>query len=284
MMETTKFQDTLRSLIALINSQSGLHMYAKVAETNELPLFEFWFHELGYREGPVFKLYPEGLHRHVIEVILGEYSAPIIRQIKKASSEQLSNARALLKLTEMRGFSAELDCIADGLPALTEGKSVLRLSKHQIKHHLSEKSFAQTASEGMSQLVLTMAELIGFEEQLGVEAGEKVENEMEGAVSLVTIKKRERSLRNRMLCLGFHGERCHICGFESQAFYGPGREVIEVHHIQPLSSLSAPRPFDPLTDLIPLCPNCHRAIHSGQTTPLTPEELRNMVRSNVRDS
>jgi len=283
-MTSTNFHEVLRDLTLMIVTQTGLQMYAKVTEVNEVPLFEFWFNDLGYREGPVFKLSPEGLHRHVIEIILGEHSGPIIRQIKEASSEQLINAKALLALAEKKGFSVEIDFFSSALDELIESDSPLRLSKQQVRDHLSEKSFAQTVSNGLSQVVSAMAELIGFEEQTDIGNMKNDENEMEGAVSSIMVKKRERSARNRMLCIGYHGTRCYVCGFDSKGCYGSDCEVIEVHHLQPLSSLGSPRPFDPLTDLVPLCPNCHRAIHSRRPIPLTPEELRNMIRSNVRES
>ena len=46
--------------------------------------------------------------------------------------------------------------------------------------------------------------------------------------------------------------------------------------IEPLADLDQPRAYDPSTDLIPLCPNCHRAIHR-QTPTLSPDELRELL-------
>ena len=50
-------------------------------------------------------------------------------------------------------------------------------------------------------------------------------------------------------------------------------EKIEVHHIEPLSELRDAKVYNPITDLIPICPNCHEAIHSEKPA-LTPDQLR----------
>ena len=37
--------------------------------------------------------------------------------------------------------------------------------------------------------------------------------------------------------------------------------IIEVHHLVEISNRNTNYVVDPTKDLIPLCPNCHRAIH-----------------------
>ena len=45
--------------------------------------------------------------------------------------------------------------------------------------------------------------------------------------------------------------------------YGPEfKDIIEVHHIVPISEIGEKYVVDPVRDLIPICPNCHAAIHS----------------------
>jgi 5-methylcytosine-specific restriction protein A len=53
--------------------------------------------------------------------------------------------------------------------------------------------------------------------------------------------------------------------------YGPEfKDIIEVHHIVPLNQIGEAYVVDPINDLIPVCPNCHTAIHSkhGSQIPL----------------
>ena len=87
------------------------------------------------------------------------------------------------------------------------------------------------------------------------------------------VKRRERNPRNRVLCIRLKGERCAGCGLEPRKSYGSAGAIIEVHHLEPLSLLQAPRPYDPAFDLVPLCPNCHRAVHTRRPVPLSLAEL-----------
>ena len=57
--------------------------------------------------------------------------------------------------------------------------------------------------------------------------------------------------------------------------YGPEFEgKIEVHHIVPISKSGEDYVVDPVNDLVPVCPNCHTAIHSKKNGAYTVEELR----------
>ncbi len=38
---------------------------------------------------------------------------------------------------------------------------------------------------------------------------------------------------------------------------------IHVHHVKPLSAIGAEYIVDPVSDLRPVCPNCHAVIHMG---------------------
>ena len=54
-----------------------------------------------------------------------------------------------------------------------------------------------------------------------------------------------------------------ICGFDFGKFYGENyKNLIEVHHIKPISEIGKSYKIDGTKDLIPLCPNCHMVIHS----------------------
>ena len=55
---------------------------------------------------------------------------------------------------------------------------------------------------------------------------------------------------------------CEACGFNATAAFGDRAwSVIECHHIQPLSALTAPKRTR-MRDLALLCANCHRAVHA----------------------
>lgn len=99
----------------------------------------------------------------------------------------------------------------------------------------------------------------------------------EGAVSRVTVNRYERDPRARSACLDHHGYDCQICGFNFEKVYGAaGRAVITVHHVRELSTLGPDYELDPIQDLIPVCDNCHRMLHS-QRPALTPMALRKVL-------
>ena len=49
--------------------------------------------------------------------------------------------------------------------------------------------------------------------------------------------------------------------------------IIEVHHIKPISEIGIDYQIDPINDLVPLCPNCHRVVHK-RNPPYTVEEVQ----------
>jgi len=56
-----------------------------------------------------------------------------------------------------------------------------------------------------------------------------------------------------------------------------GKGFIEIHHIKPLYSLNEEVEVNPQTDLLPLCPNCHRMIHRKRDKIMSVEELRKII-------
>lgn len=90
----------------------------------------------------------------------------------------------------------------------------------------------------------------------------------------------ERSVRNRAKAIEVHGTVCKACGFDFDKFYGAelAKHYIEIHHTIPLSELNKSTNINILTDLIPLCSNCHSMIHRRREA-LTVEELRKRIRS-----
>lgn len=99
---------------------------------------------------------------------------------------------------------------------------------------------------------------------------------VEGAEKRRSTTVVERNAAAREACLRLLGHRCRICGFDGRKAYGEGFDsVIHVHHIIPLGERKAEYRVDPAKDLIPVCPNCHMALHTEVNGRyLSPEELR----------
>ena len=82
----------------------------------------------------------------------------------------------------------------------------------------------------------------------------------------------------RRACIAHHGTSCAACGFSFEQKYGEiGRDFIPVHHLVPVSQLGSSYELDPITDLVPLCANCHAMAHQGVGTPRTVAELRRII-------
>jgi 5-methylcytosine-specific restriction protein A len=98
------------------------------------------------------------------------------------------------------------------------------------------------------------------------------------AVTTVAVNRYERDPEARRACIAHFGTNCAACGFSFEIAYGEaGREFIDVHHTVPVSLLGDSYRLDPITDLVPLCANCHSMAHIGVTTPRTLSELRQML-------
>jgi len=98
---------------------------------------------------------------------------------------------------------------------------------------------------------------------------------------------RERNMELRQACIDYfktqHGGRivCECCGFDFAARYDIQDEYIEVHHRFPFSQTEGEHPVDAITDLVPLCANCHRMIHhgmGGRGNCMSLDELKSKLR------
>ncbi len=100
------------------------------------------------------------------------------------------------------------------------------------------------------------------------------------AVSRVEVNRYEHSADARRACIAHHGTSCAVCGFSFEVAYGDiGKDFTPVHHLVPVSQLGSTYELDPVTDLVPLCANCHAMAHLGVTTPRTVAELRRVMDS-----
>ncbi|MHA7264295.1 HNH endonuclease [Arthrobacter sp. TMN-37] len=97
------------------------------------------------------------------------------------------------------------------------------------------------------------------------------------ALVQVWANRYERDPSARRVCLAHHGSSCAVCGFSfEEAFGAAGRDFLQVHHLVPASRLGPGYELDPVSDLVPLCPNCHAMAHRRLPEPYSPAELRAM--------
>lgn len=103
----------------------------------------------------------------------------------------------------------------------------------------------------------------------------------EGDVTQITINAHERNSQARLECIRFYKNeyKCIICGFRFIEHFGiDGENIIHIHHIKPLGNSYGPYKLNPISDLVPVCPNCHAFIHS-KNPPYSIEEVQNLLKS-----
>lgn len=109
---------------------------------------------------------------------------------------------------------------------------------------------------------------------------EKINKESEyyeGEEKSIKINTYERDPEAREKCIELFGAKCIICGFDFSEMYGEiGQGYIHVHHIIPLSEIGKTYKVNPVTDLIPICPNCHAMIHMKDPV-YTVDELKYLI-------
>lgn len=252
---------------------TGAAMVVVVDRTGLRSGLRIWFSDLDEKHGPIAKLHPYGLKGHRVDLTFGTFSARILGQINRASPEDVQLARALID-----SIRPEVELHIPGQDRLTwsvkDGKFRIAAKIRDLEFPDDESAVISTCRDVMVPIMAAMAELIGYDV---IEEEIKEEAACEGAVHPSVVKRRERNPRNRLLCIRIHGEKCYVCTCEPKSTYGNAGSIIEVHHLEPLSLLSEPRLYDPRTDLVPLCPNCHRAVHTRRPVPLSIEELRAMM-------
>jgi len=235
-----------------------------------------WFSDLERNQGPVIELKPKGLKSHRVELRFGNFARQIINQISEAPDEDMNLARSLIESIKAEA-QVEIPGQAMDSWLVSDGGFRMHATLRHAESSDNPDAMIATCREVIVPMMAAMAELIGYD----VVLDEDEDGALEGTVTKREIVKRERNPRNRLLCLRIHGHTCKSCGLTPSMLYGSAGSIIEVHHLQPLSSLGEPRKYDPRTDLAPLCPNCHRAVHTRKPIPYSIPELQSLMGEHV---
>lgn len=155
----------------------------------------------------------------------------------------------------------------DGLYYITDkGKQVVYDNLTSINYILSSSFNYDDIRISLGKLIkLKDAQIFPYEELIN----EGVQKYSTTKVYTRSKKLREAAIehfsKNGIIC-------CDCCGFEFRSFYGEkfGEPCIEIHHLKPIfqyKSRSITQTIDSaLTNLLPVCPNCHRVIHKNKIT------------------
>lgn len=88
----------------------------------------------------------------------------------------------------------------------------------------------------------------------------------------------ERDHKARKACLDYWGYSCQVCEMKFSDVYGEiGDQFIHVHHLNPISE-TGNTITDPVSDLRPVCPNCHSMLHKKHP-PYGIEELKELMKT-----
>lgn len=110
-----------------------------------------------------------------------------------------------------------------------------------------------------------------FSEEIPIEKQEAL---IEGAKKTITVNSYERNNKARLLCIKHYGTSCHVCNFDFENSYRDiGKGFIHVHHLTKVADIGEKYEVNPISDLRPVCPNCHAMLHRKEP-PYTIEELK----------
>lgn len=108
----------------------------------------------------------------------------------------------------------------------------------------------------------------------------------EGTNRIVSSKVYERSVRLRMIAIEHYTKNgkiiCESCCLDFEEFYGNyGKGFIEIHHQKPVFKFENEdinrTITSALSNVIPVCSNCHRMIHRDRDNPLTIMQIKALV-------
>ena len=236
-----------------------------------------WFEGLDERHGPVLEMKPFGMRGYRVTLGFGKFAGEVIRQIQAAGVEDVGLARALVNSID-ETISLDFSGQKRDSWSVSSGAFTITATTRGLTQDPDVAATAVTR-DIVVPLMAAMAELIGYDV---IEEDETEQEAFEGAILVSTVRRRERNPRNRLLCIRLHGEKCACCKVEPRKVYGNAGGIIEVHHLEALSLLEAPRQYDPAVDLVPLCPNCHRVVHTRRPVPLPLEDVREMLAATGR--
>ncbi len=241
-----------------------------------------------------FDICPEGAHPNdsfivrfspgwrsvCVELLPGKYSAQLIAQMGRAPTDARNVLATFGSVIELR--KAKLTFRVNGIEVSPHTHADWPTSWSRLE--LSIRSAPQVVNPQdlpqMRQLVVDLvipffgmvAALVGVED-----VEERHLGESEGSSHQRLITSYERKKINREACIQLKGAKCAVCGFDFEEFYGDvGIGYIEVHHTTPVSKLGPDYRIDLITDLEPLCANCHSMVHR-ETPPIPVNDLARVV-------
>jgi 5-methylcytosine-specific restriction protein A len=250
-------------------------------ETDGGKVFEFWPTEVHPNNGFTIKV-RLGWRSIDCSLVLGSFSAPLIENFGIATT-QMKESFCLLGEGILRD-GAKLSFKVNDLPCDIhdfEKWPTDKWERIEFSYSKSPIVLEEKDQDGINALVFNWGgKMLGcilclspLEETEPENGTMLIEGLPEGAVITVKANRYERNRLNRAHCIDFHGARCKACGLDFKNKYGSiGEGFIHVHHITPVSQLGPNYKVNPISDLVPVCPNCHYMLHRSNP-PMTVADL-----------
>ncbi len=202
--------------------------------------------------------------------------------VKNVRNSRWKTIDVVMYEVEILDDKLEINCVYNDNGTKVDNKEMLTKA---LNKELDDKQFLINTWEINENNTNTMlkrfvefinVQLINFE----VELKNKLDNEVyiEGKQVEILCKKYERNKKAREACINYHGSTCKVCGYNfGKTFGNEFSNLIEVHHIKPLSVIKKDYIVDPIIDLVPICSNCHYAIHNKTDGVYSIEQLSQLL-------
>lgn len=205
-------------------------------------------------------------------IALSEEISALARLFGHSASETLRNANGVsMKLLNLRAHDPDYK---------TRGQVGLRRGNRLEKELWNRFADDHAALKGLAKAIRQWIRTSGEELHSAVDEPEVAEAE-EGRIVTRLHRTRERDpsivKRKKTSFKRKHGRLfCEACNFDFLAVYGErGEGFIECHHTKPVSLLTEGE-LTRITDLVLLCANCHRMVHT-KAPWLTIAQLRTLL-------
>ncbi len=172
---------------------------------------------------------------------------------------------------------------------LIQGKLFTRTTNIYGTEYFLRKIYEENGNDGLQNALLSLSQHIDYyEEKSGSSVKtrkevyerylnlidkipertiypDEVDTEIEyseGKTKKVLVNSYERNTVARKKCIEHFGLNCQVCDFNFRdKFDELGKDFIHVHHKIDISTIGNEYSVNPITDLIPVCPNCHSMLH-----------------------
>ena len=261
-------------LASILTDQFGILLISDIHRDAEGPALDFRPADLHENEGFLIRT-TVGWRSIVSRFEIGKFGAELLREMSRSSEEQKNTFVSLARELFGRDGKFRFQINGNSHDPLKPGTWPENWSALELEIERTPVMIDHESGEDVGDKVLFWAGgLLGMVLSLLPLEEEISEGLPEGALRRVEVNRYERSRINRAICISVHGTRCKVCGLDLEELYGEiGRGFIHVHHIVPVSQMKPDYKIDPISELIPVCPNCHSMLHR-QNPPLSVAELR----------